>query len=104
MKFAEQRTDLSQTFEDFERVLEDYLHVIPPDTKFFLVEKATKWEYDDTRQALVFYFEDDWTLQEFVDRLGDCVSKGMFFLCDEYEHVDRENLIVTVIGIKGGLI
>jgi hypothetical protein len=103
MKFAEQRTDLSQTFEDFERVLEDYLHIIPPDSDFFLHEKASKWVYDDMQQSLTFYFDDAWLMDEFKDKLEHCPGK-MYFKCEEFEHVDRENLTITVIGLKGGLI
>ena len=104
MKFAKQRTDVTQSYEDFERILEDYLGVIPPDSEYFLVEKANRWEYDDIEQAVIFYFDDDWSLDEFKDRLNDCQATNIFFAFEEFDHVDREKLTITVIGKEGGLI
>ena len=101
-ELSKQRADLSQTFEDFERVMEDYFRIIPPDIEFFKVDIATHWEYDDVNRSVKFYFADDWYLQEFIDKLKTCPAK-INFKFEEYENVDREKLIVEVIGKIGGL-
>jgi hypothetical protein len=101
-ELSKQRTDLSQTFEDFERVMEDYFRIIPPDIDFFKIDIANRWEYDDLGKCIKFYFDDDWYLQEFLDKMRDCPGKH-FYMFEEYEHVDRKNLIVTVACKIGGL-
>ncbi len=104
MPFAEQRTDVTQSYEDFERILEDYLGVVPPDSEFFKMEKVNRWVYDDNEQSIMFYFEDDWVLDEFKDALDECPATNVFFAFEEFEHVDREKLTITVVGKLGGLI
>jgi hypothetical protein len=99
---SKQREDLTQSYEDFERVMEDYFQIIPPDTDFVKVDVAKRWQYNDVERSVTFYFEDAWYLQEFIDKLFYCPKKYSF-LFEEHEHIDRENLTVTIIGKIGGL-
>ena len=102
-ELSKQRTDVTQSFEDFERIMEDYFQVIPPDIDFFKLDDVLHWDYDDLEQAVTFFFEDDWYLQAFIDNVEECPAKNSFFEFDEFDCVDREKLTVKIIGKIGGL-
>jgi hypothetical protein len=104
MSLSEQRTDITQSFEDFERVMEDYFQVIPPDIDFFKIEKATHWSYDDMENSVSFWFEDDWTMQEFKDNLEECPLWETTFDADAFDGIDWQEKRITVIGHVGGLL
>ena len=99
---TQQRSDLTQSFEDYERVMEDYFQLIPLELRFFTVEKASRWEYNEFERSMTFYFVDEWTLDEFLDTMKDCPKKFAYDF-EEYEHVDRKNLTIKMIGRIGGL-
>lgn len=99
---SKQRQDMSQTFEDFERIMEDYYQIIPPDINHFDIEKCSHWEFDDVEKCVHFHLLDEWYLQEFIDAVKECPHKFSFKF-EEHEDVDMENLIVTVYGKIGGL-
>ena len=101
---SKQRNDLSQSFEDFERVMEDYFQIIPPDIDFFKVDKCISWEYCDLKNTVIFYFEDEWYLDEFLDEVLDCPKYLKSFNLDSIDGVDRENLTIILEGKIGGLL
>lgn len=99
------RTDVLETFEDFERVAEDYFWLIPPDTDSFLLEKCISWSYDDFDNTMTFRFDNEWDLDEFNDKMADCPKfDESFDYYDELKPVDRENLSITIQGKESGLI
>ena len=98
------RNDILMTFEDFERVAEDYFHLIPPDTDSFKLDLCVSWEYDEVDNVLKFYFDDDWLMDEFYDEILDCPKLNESFGIDDmFESYDRENKIITIEGKEGGL-
>lgn len=106
-ELSKQRTDVTQSFEDFERIMEDYFQVIPPDIDFFEIEKCSYWDYDDMENTVTFYFEDEWYLQEFLDELEECPKLRFTFDMDDsysFDGVDRQNLRITIVGKTGGLL
>lgn len=102
-ELAKQRMDITQSFEDFERIMEDYFQVIPPDIDHFKTDIVTHWDYNDVEHSVTFYFDDDWKLQEFLDEMMECPAKDSFFEYEEYEHLDRVKNTITIIGREGGL-
>ena len=99
------RADVLDTFEDFERICEDYFHLIPPDTDSFDLDLCTKWVYDDFERTLTFYFEDEWKLDEFYDKITDCPKyEESFDIGDHFDGVDRKNLKIIVESKEMGLI
>lgn len=100
---SNRRNDISQTFEDFERVMEDYFAIIPPELHQFDLNKIIRWEYDDINNSMTFYFENEWLLDEYVDMLEQSPSVNRIFEYNDYEHIDRKNLSLTIIGKDGGL-
>jgi|SaaInlStandDraft_4_1057021.scaffolds.fasta_scaffold88052_2 hypothetical protein len=101
---SKQRTDITTSFEDFERVMEDYFQVIPPDIDSFKLTKTINWKYDDFDNAMIFYFADDWELQSFKDDMTECPALNTFFGFEEYEDVDLNELTITINGKIGGLL
>ena len=101
---SKQRQDVSQSFEDFERIMEDYFAIIPPEVEQFDLEKIVEWEYNDVENSLTFYFADEWFLNELKDILDESPSQNIKFEYNEYDHVDREKLTLTIIGRDGGLL
>lgn len=101
---TKQRTDLTQSFEDFERVMEDYFQIIPPDVESFNLENTTHWEYSDFRNTVTFYFSDDWYLDAFLDKILDCPKYLRTFDMDSIDGIDRQNLTITIEGKTGGLL
>jgi len=99
------RTDITESFEDFERLAEDYFMLIPPDTDSFRLDLCTKWEFDEWEKTFKFYFENEWDLDSFLDVLMDCPKLDeTIALNDMYEGVNRETLTIVVEGREGGLI
>ncbi len=100
------RDEYTQSFEDFERIMEDYFQVIPPDSDFFKLELLTKWEFFDLHNVVVFYFNDDWDLTAFLDTLEECPLYKVTFDLEEdiYGGIDRDNLKISVQGKIGGLL
>jgi hypothetical protein len=99
------RYDVLNTIEDFEKICEDYFLIIPPDIDSFDLDICTKWEYNDFDRTLVFYFEDEWNLDSFYDKLVDCPKyEETFDVGDFFEGVDRENLKIVVESKETGLI
>lgn len=99
------RTDITDSYEDWERLAEDYFDLIPPDTDSFDLSLCIKWDYDDWRKTFKFYFDNEWDLDSFLDKVEDCPKKDETFgIGDLYEGVDRENLTITVEGKEGGLL
>lgn len=103
MSLSEQRTDLTDSYEDFERVMEDYFQVIPPDIDSFKVNTAQRWKYDDITNTITFWFEHEWDLLDFHDSLVECANYGMTYGIDDYDGVDYQELKLTVVSYKGGL-
>jgi hypothetical protein len=98
------RGDLLQTQEDFEKVLEDYFMIIPPDNESFDLEKCISWDYNDFDRTITFYFDNEWDLEEFNDKMNDCPAKGvMFDVGNNFDGVDRKNLKIIIEGNEGGL-
>jgi len=99
------RTDITESFEDFERLAEDYFDLIPPDTDSFDFDLCTKWEFDEWEKTFKFYFEKEWDLDAFLDKLMDCPKMDeTIALNDMAEGVNRQALTITVEGRQGGLI
>lgn len=99
------RSDITQTFEDFERIAEDYFMMIPPDTDSFNLEICTRWEFDDAFNTLTFYFDDPWKFDEFHDKLLECPRyEESFAVGDHFEGADRQNLKIVVEGKESGLL
>lgn len=99
------RSDLSQTLEDFERVAEDYFHLIPPDVHDFKIDLCVHWEYDDISNILIFDFDDVWNMEEFYDKILACPRYKMHYALDEtYPGMDYVNNRIIVEAKKGGLI
>ena len=103
MSMSTQRNDLLQTSEDFGRVMEDYFAIIPPDLDMFELDKIVKWEFDDIENSMTFYFDDDWLFDEFKNLIEEIPTLNDKFVFDEYEHVNREKLTLTILGKDGGL-
>lgn len=103
-ELSKQRNDLSNSLEDFERVMEDYFQIIPPDIDFFKIDKSLGWEYCDLKNIVTFYFEDDWYLDEFLDEVLECPKYLKSFYLDPIDGVDREKLTIILEGKIGGLI
>lgn len=102
-RLSKQRQDISSSFEDFERIMEDYFAIIPPDIDKFELVKTSGWEYDDLENTMMFYFDDMWLMDEFTEMLKDLPSTNMIFEYNEYEHLDREKMTITIVGKDGGL-
>ncbi len=97
------RTDVNEdSYEDLERVLEDYFRIIPSDMMFFKMENVTRWSYDDSERTIKFYFEDEWTMDEFFDKIRNS-PKSMMVYMEEHDCVDRENFVISMGGKMGGL-
>lgn len=97
------RTDVNEdSFEDLERVLEDYFRIIPSDMMFFKMENVTKWSYDDSERTIKFYFEDEWGMDDFFDKIKDSPKISHVDL-DEYDSLDRQNFVISMRGKMGGL-
>jgi len=92
-----------QTPEDFARVMEDYFGVIPPEVDKFDLEKILFWDYEDIDNTMTFYFENDFHLNDLIEHLQSTPSNGFLYIFDEYQHLDRENLTLTIVGKTGGL-
>lgn len=98
------RSDVLDTFEDFERIAEDYFMLIPPDTDSFDLELCTKWIYDDLYNTLTFYFDDEWNLDTFLDKITECPKyQETYDIGDHFDGVDRKNLKIIVEGKATGL-
>jgi|LakMenEpi03Aug12_release.lakeMendotaPanAssembly.Ray.scaffolds.fasta_scaffold1264391_1 hypothetical protein len=102
-KFNKQRTDLLQTVDDFERVMEDYFGMPPFKLELFKLDRITYWEYEDVENSLTLHFRDIFDLDELVSGLMSTPDRLFMFEFEEYKHVDRENLTLTIIGRMGGL-
>jgi hypothetical protein len=101
---SETRGDIMQTQEDFERIAEDYFMLIPPDTDYFDLDKCVKWEFNEFDRTLTFYFENEWDLDEFLDKIMDCPALEVTFeIGNIYEGVNRDKLTITIEGKEGGL-
>ena len=93
------RHDLTQTFEDFERIAEDYFMLIPPDTDSFNIGICSRWVYDDMYNTITFYFENEWDLDTFYDKMIECPKYGESFITsDHFDGVDRKNLKIMIEG------
>jgi len=100
-----ERTDLIYTFEEWERLAEDYMSLIPPDNEFFDFEYVKKWYYDDLRNVFVFEFGNEWDMQTFIDKVEECPMYMVTFdIGDLYEGIEWDKLRVTVEAKEGGLI
>jgi len=98
------RNDILDSFEDWERVAEDYFWLIPPDTDSFLLEKCTSWVFDDSDNTMTFYFDSDWDMQSFNDKMIQCPKFGESF--DYYDNLaplDSTKLKITIQGKMKGL-
>ena len=99
------RTDITDSFEDFERIAEDYFDLIPPDTDSFKLELTTTWTYEEFDKLMTFYFENEWDLDEFLDVLEECPKLNESFgMNDLHDAVNRKALTITIEGKEGGLI
>jgi len=99
------RTDITDSFEDFERIAEDYFDLIPPDTDSFKLKLCKTWTYDENDKIMVFYFEDEWALDEFYEEVKECPKLDESFGMDDlFDAIDRKALTLTVEGKEGGLI
>jgi hypothetical protein len=96
-RLSQQRTDITQSFED-------YFQVIPPDINSFKIDKCLFWEYDDMENTVTFHFEDEWYLDEFLDSLEDCPKLRTSFDFEAFDTADRQNLTITIVGKIGGLL
>ena len=103
-RLSKQRTDITNSFEDFERIMEDYFQVIPPDINSFKIDKCLFWEYDDMENTVTFHFEDEWYLDEYLDSLEDCPKLRTSFDFETFDSADRQNLTITIVGKIGGLL
>jgi len=99
------RNDVLDTFEDFERICEDYFMLIPPDTDSFNLELCTSWTYDDMYNTLTFTFVDEWNLDSFLDKILECPKyEETYAVGDHFDGVDRQKLTIIVEGKETGLI
>ena len=99
------RTDVTDSFEDFERIAEDYFDLIPPDTDSFKLNLCTKWVYEEWDKLLIFHFENEWDLDDFLETLKECPKLDETFGMDDlHDAVDRKKITITVEGKEGGLI
>ncbi len=99
------RTDITHTYEDFERIAEDYFELIPPDPESFDLDLCISWDYDEDYKLLIFKFDDEWDMDAFVEKVEDCAKyRETFDINDHFEGVNRETLTVTVEGKEGGLV
>ncbi len=96
------RTDVTDSYEDMERVLEDYFRIIPSDMHYFKMENVTQWEYDDSEKMIRFYFDNEWTMDEFFDKIRYS-PKMMTVHMEEHDCVDRQNFTISMYGRVGGL-
>jgi len=99
---SKQRNDVTQSEEDFGRIMEDYFAIIPPKIEAFQLKFVKLWTYDDLENTMTFSFENELALNDFLDefeKLPECY----IFEYNEYEHLDRQNLTMTIIGKDGGL-
>jgi len=97
------RTDIGQTFEDFERIAEDYFNLIPPDTDSFDLTNCT-WQYDEFDKLFIFQFENEWDLDSFYDKITECPKyEESYDIGDHFEGVNRKTLKITVEAKEGGL-
>lgn len=102
-RLSKQRNDIIQTPEDFARVMEDYFGIIPPEVNQFDLDRILFWDYDDVEHSMTFYFEDPFDLNALVEHLQNTPKNGLFYIFDEYQHLDRDKLTLTIIGKIGGL-
>jgi hypothetical protein len=99
------RTDITDSFEDFERIAEDYFDLIPPDTDSFNLQLCNTWVYDENNKLLIFFFADEWLLEEFYETVKECPKLDESFGMDDlFEAIDRKKLTITIEGKEGGLI
>jgi len=99
------RNDITKSYEDFERLAEDYFDLIPPDTDSLDLELTLDWEFNDDNKLFIFYFENEWLLDEFLNKLEECPKLNeSVALNDMFDGVDREKLVITLEGRQGGLI
>lgn len=101
---TKQRNDLTTNEEDFQWVMEDYFGVTSNELEAFPLEKTINWEYNDIDNSVLFYFEEEWTLNEFKESLMDSPLTNGIFHFEEWSHIDLENLTIRVDGKMGGLI
>ena len=98
------RTDLTHSFEDFERIAEDYFELIPPDTDSFDLDLCTYWEYEEWDKLLVFHFERYDDLLAFHDKILECPkNEESFAIGDHFDGIDTENLTITIESKSTGL-
>ena len=97
------RGDLSKTYDDFERVAEDYFMLIPSDLMSFDMDLVLDWDYDDIGRKLMFKFNRKWDMENFIDKIKDCPKMGMSFEFDDVFDIDSKNNVVTIHGTVGGL-
>ena len=104
MSNSQYRTDLTQSQEDFARVMEDYFRIIPPFLDFFDLNKIKKWHYDDFDNTITFYFDNKDDLMELNSELFGSMNRGISFVYDEPVDLDEINFSVRIKGIDGGLL
>jgi len=98
------RTDITHSFEDFERIAEDYFELIPPDTDSFDLELCTFWEYEEWDKLLIFHFDNEMDLNFFYDKLIECPKyEESFDIEDHFEGVNRKALTITIESKSTGL-
>jgi len=98
------RGDIAYTWEDWERLAEDYIRLIPPDNEAFDFDLVTKWEFDEDNRIFIFYFDNEWDMDAFYDKITESPAyETLYAIGDLFEGVDRENLKIIVEGKEGGL-
>jgi len=91
---------LLDTEEEWLRVAEDYFELIPPDIDFFKIELCIKYEVNHFEKELIFYFDDLFKLEEFLDKVKDCPLYEATFNI-EFDGVDYDNLTITIKAGEG---
>lgn len=97
------RTDVNEdSYEDLERVLEDYFRIIPSDMMFIRMDLVTRWDYDDSKRMMRFHFANEYDMTDFFDKFRDS-PKSMMVYMEEHDCVDRENFVISMYGKEAGL-
>ena len=99
------RNDLVKSYEELERVCEDYFFLLPPDMDMLHIEELVDdWEFDEFENTLTFKFRDVWDLDTFMDYVEESPKyEESFAIGDMHEGVNREKLTVIIEGKEKGL-
>ena len=95
--------DLDKSFEEFERIMEDYFWAYGPDLTAFKMDYVKDWTYLPDTQQVEFKFDSALDMEFFYDAVLECPKYQESFDIDWYDGKDDVNLTLMLDGKEGGL-